>query len=98
MISGVLETVQVQLFYGSKEVRYGMEGVDLSEFSSVVKEVKRADERSGGGMTNWLYNAISLDSEQYGLSVMTLFNRSTPPLWELMTFEGTRNWSYDKCM
>jgi hypothetical protein len=49
MISGVLETVQVQLFYGSKEVRYGMEGVDLSEFSSVVKEVKRADERSGGG-------------------------------------------------
>jgi hypothetical protein len=49
-------------------------------------------------MTNWLDNAISLDSEQYGLSVMTLFNRSTPPLWELMTFEGTRNWSYDKCM
>ena len=27
-----------QVFYGSEEVRYGPEGVDLSEFSSITKK------------------------------------------------------------
>ena len=28
-----------QVFYGSGEVRYGPEGVDLSEFSSITKKI-----------------------------------------------------------
>lgn len=48
MISGMSETVRVQLFYGSGEVRYGDEGVDLSEFSSIVKDVRKAAQRSWG--------------------------------------------------
>ena len=37
-----------QVFYGSREVRYGTEGVDLSEFSSITKKVPRARERGLG--------------------------------------------------
>ena len=33
-----------QVFYGSGEVRYGPEGVDLSEFSSITKKIPRARE------------------------------------------------------
>jgi hypothetical protein len=49
MISGMSETVRVQLFYGPGEVRYGPKGVDLLLFSSVMKDVIKASERSGGG-------------------------------------------------
>jgi len=31
------------VFYGSGEVRYGPEGVDLSEFSSITKKIPRED-------------------------------------------------------
>ena len=61
-------------------------------FSSIVKDIKKAAERSWDAITNWLCRAFSLDSEQYRLSVMALFNRSTPVCWELMPLEGTTNW------
>jgi hypothetical protein len=48
MISGMSETVRVQLFYGPGEVMYGPKGVDLLLFSSVMKDVIKASERSGG--------------------------------------------------
>ena len=37
-----------QVFYGSGEVRYGPEGVDLSEFSSITKKIPRTRERGLG--------------------------------------------------
>ena len=46
IISGMSETVRVQLFYGPGEVRYGEEGVDLSLFSTVTRDVKKAAQRS----------------------------------------------------
>jgi hypothetical protein len=48
MISGMPQTVLVQLFYGSWEIRYGHEGVDLSLFKTVVRDLTRAAERPGG--------------------------------------------------
>ena len=31
-----------QVFYGSREVRYGPEGVDLTEFSSISKKITQS--------------------------------------------------------
>jgi hypothetical protein len=45
-----------------------------------------------GVITNGLYKAFRVDEEQWKLSVMALFNRSEPVLWELMQLEGTENW------
>jgi hypothetical protein len=45
MISGMSQTVQIQLFYGSGEIRYGPEGVDLSLFKTVDRDLTRAEER-----------------------------------------------------
>ena len=38
MLVGMLDDLCFQVFYGSGEVRYGPEGVDLSEFSSITKK------------------------------------------------------------
>jgi hypothetical protein len=57
----------------------------------VTRNVKNAAGRSWEAITTWLYKAISLDSEEYVLSMMALFNRSHPVFWDLMPFEGTRN-------
>jgi hypothetical protein len=51
MISGMSETTRVQLFYGSEEIRYGPEGVDLSLFKTVTRDLTRAEERPGGVCT-----------------------------------------------
>jgi hypothetical protein len=40
------ETVSIQLYYESGKIKYGPQGVDLSNFSSVKKNVKRAVERT----------------------------------------------------
>ena len=52
MLSGMSETVRVQLFYGSGQVRYGREGVDLSNFSSIEKDVTKARQRTWEVITN----------------------------------------------
>ena len=38
MLAGMSDDLYFQVFYGSEEVRYGPEGVDLSEFSSIQKK------------------------------------------------------------
>ena len=38
MLAGISYDLYFQVFYGSGEVRYGPEGVDLSEFSSIQKK------------------------------------------------------------
>jgi hypothetical protein len=84
MISGMSQTVWVQLFYGSGEIRYGPEGVDLSPFKTVERDLTRAEERPWGVITNWLYKAFRKDEEQWKLLVMVVFNNSEPVFWELM--------------
>ena len=38
MLAGMSDDLYFQVFYGSGEVRYGTEGVDLLEFSSITKK------------------------------------------------------------
>ena len=57
-LSGVSEALSFQLFYGW-EIRYGPEGVDLSAYNSITKQVPRARERTWGSITTWLYSVVS---------------------------------------
>jgi hypothetical protein len=63
MISGMSQTVQVQLVYGSGEIRYGPQGVDLSLFKTVTRDLTIAEERPWGVITNWLYKTFRKDEE-----------------------------------
>ena len=38
ILAGMSDDLYFQVFYGSGEVRYGPEGLDLSEFSSITKK------------------------------------------------------------
>ena len=49
------ESLCFQVFYGLGEVRYGSQGVDLSEFKSIAKVVPRARERTWGSICKWLF-------------------------------------------
>jgi hypothetical protein len=86
------QTVHVQLFYGSGEIRYGPEGDDLSLFKTMTRDLTRVEERPWGVITNWLYKAFREDEEQWKLLVMAVSNRSEPMFWEIMHLEGTKNW------
>jgi hypothetical protein len=40
------ESVTIKIYYGIGEIIYGPQGVDLSNYSSVEKNVSRAEERT----------------------------------------------------
>ena len=92
MLADVSDDLYFQVFYGSGEVRYDPEGVDLSEFSSITKKVPRAKERTWISISNWLYKAFSLSRDEYEISVMAVVSRREPVFWELLPLEGTQNW------
>ena len=64
-----------QVFFGSGEVRYGPEGVDLSEFSSITKKIPRARERTWISISNWLFKAFGLNRDKHEISVMAVVSR-----------------------
>jgi hypothetical protein len=88
----MLETVTIKLYYGIGEIIYGPQRVDLSNYSSIEKNVSRAGERTWEAITNWLVKVFSVDLEHQCMSVMALLNRSAPVYWELVALEGTPRW------
>jgi hypothetical protein len=86
------ETAAVQFYYGSREIIYGPQGVDLSNFCSVEKNIKRAVERTWECITNWLCKAFVVDLEHQYLSVMALINISDHVYWELVPLQGAPQW------
>ena len=46
------ESLCFQVFYELGEVRYGPQGIDLSEFKAITKVVPRARERTWGQFAN----------------------------------------------
>jgi hypothetical protein len=90
--SDMSESVTIKIYYGIGEIIYGPQGVDLSNYSSVEKNVPRAGERTWEAITNWLVKVFSVDLEHQCMSVMALINRSTPVYWELVALEGTPRW------
>ena len=86
------DTVRIHLYFGNGEIIYGEEGVDLSNYNTIEKDVKRAGQRTWEVITNWLYKTFSVDSEKYNMSIMARINRSEPVFWELMPLQGTGQW------
>jgi hypothetical protein len=62
--------VTIKIYYGIGEIIYDLPGVDLSNFSSIEKNVPRAVERTWEVITNWLGKVFSVDLEQHYMSVM----------------------------
>jgi hypothetical protein len=46
--------VTIKIYYGIGQIIYGPQGVDLSNFSLVEKNVPRVGERTWEVITNWL--------------------------------------------
>jgi hypothetical protein len=90
--SDMSETVTIKLYYGIGEIIYGRQGVNLSNYSLIKKNVSRVGERTWEAITNWLVKAFSVDLEHQCMSVMALINRSAPVYWELMALEETPRW------
>jgi hypothetical protein len=86
------ETITIKLYYGIGEIIYGPQVVDLSNYSSIEKNVSRVGERTWEAITNWLVKSFSLNLEHQCMSVMVLINRSAPVYWELVALEGTPRW------
>jgi hypothetical protein len=78
------ESVPVKIYYGIGEIIYGPQGVDLSNFSSVEKNIPRAGERIWEVITNWPAKVFIVDFKHHYMSVKALINRSTPVYWELV--------------
>ena len=47
MLAGMSDDLYFQVFYGSGEVRYGPEGVDLTKFSSITKNYPEQEKGLG---------------------------------------------------
>ena len=71
-LAGMSKSLFFQVFYGTGQIRYGPEGVDLSDFRCATEEVPRARERSWGSILNWLFRAFGLNREKYEISVMAV--------------------------
>ena len=91
-MAGISDDLYFQVFYGSGEVRYDPEGVDLSEFSSITKKVPRARERSWISISNWLFKVFGLNQDEHEISVMAVVSRREPVFWELLPLQGMQNW------
>lgn len=70
------EKLVFQIFYGEGEVVYGLTGVDLSGFPSIHRGISRANERTIGGVRNWLMRVFRLDPERYNLNLRGLVSRA----------------------
>ena len=74
MLAGMSDDLYFQVFYGSGEVRYSPEGVDLLEFSS-IKKIPRAKERTWISISNWLFKAFAFNRDEHEISVMAVVSR-----------------------
>ena len=79
-----------QVFYGSGEVRYGPEGVDLTEFSSITKKLPRAREMTWISIYNWLFTAFGLNRDEHEISVMAVVSRRELVLGSYCRLKGRK--------
>ena len=92
MLAGISDDLYFQVFYGLREIRYGLEGVDLTEFSSITKILPRAREMTWISITNWLFKGFGLNRDEHEISINAVVSRREPVFWELLPLEGTQNW------
>jgi hypothetical protein len=69
MLSEMSDDLNVKLYFGNGQIRYGEHGVDLSEFNSIDRVLKRAASRTFGSITQF-FRAFHVDAQQHDLSIM----------------------------
>ena len=79
-----------QIYYGEGEIRYGLNGVDLSGFCHVMKGLSKANERIIVGVCKWLMQFFQLDLQQHDLKLKTVLSCASQGYFgELVPIEAT---------
>ncbi|XP_066162566.1 uncharacterized protein [Oryza sativa Japonica Group] len=85
--------VMFQIVHGEGNLRFGPDGVDLSDFVMTLKGIDRPAERSFQSIYNWLMRGFRIDSEVHTMSVSVVVSRATEGyFWELMPMHSTVAW------
>ena len=82
-----------QLVHGHGNVRFGPDGVDLSDFRMTSKGIDRPAERTFQSIYSWLLRGFRLDPEINTMSISVVVSRATEGyFWELMPMNNTVAW------
>jgi hypothetical protein len=65
------------IYYGERNVIYGPNGVDLSEFDCVVRGITKPHERTLESLYNWLMRGLRINQNTHTVSVQCVINRTT---------------------
>jgi hypothetical protein len=87
------DKIWLQVYYGQGEILHGPNGVDLSMFGVIQKQVTSPGEKSFTALYKWLLRILQIDGSIYNLNVRGLFSRSTDYyFWELVPINSTETW------
>nr|ABA91612.1 retrotransposon protein, putative, Ty3-gypsy subclass [Oryza sativa Japonica Group] len=85
--------VTFQIVHGEGNIRFGPDGVDLSDFVMTSKGIDRPAERTFQSIYSWLLRGFRIDQEVYTMSVSVVVSRATEGyFWELMPMDSTAAW------
>nr|ABF94662.1 Transposable element protein, putative, MuDR [Oryza sativa Japonica Group] len=85
--------VTFQIVHGEGNIRFGPDGVDLSDFVMTSKGIDRPAERTFQSIYSWLLRGFRIDQEVYTMSVSVVVSRATEGyFWELMPMDSTDAW------
>nr|CAE01499.2 OSJNBb0026L04.4 [Oryza sativa Japonica Group] len=85
--------VTFQIVHGEGNIRFGPDGVDLSNFVMTSKGIDRPAERTFESIYSWLLRGFRIDQEVYTMSVSVVVSRAIEGyFWELMPMDSTAAW------
>nr|CAE02984.2 OSJNBa0043L09.3 [Oryza sativa Japonica Group] len=85
--------VTFQIVHGEGNIRFGPDGVDLSDFVMTSKGIDRPAERTFESIYSWLLRGFRIDQEVYTMSVSVVVSRAIEGyFWELMPMDSTAAW------
>ena len=85
--------VTFQIVHGEGNIRFGPDGVDLSDFVMTSKGIDRPAERTFQSIYSWLLRGFRIDQEVYTMSVSVVVSRAIEGyFWELMPMDSTAAW------
>nr|ABA94106.2 Transposable element protein, putative, MuDR [Oryza sativa Japonica Group] len=85
--------VTFQIVHGEGNIRFGPDGVDLSDFVMTSKGIDRPAEKTFQSIYSWLLRGFRIYQEVYTMSVSVVVSRATEgSFWELMPMDSTAAW------
>nr|ABA97849.1 SWIM zinc finger family protein [Oryza sativa Japonica Group] len=85
--------VTFQIVHSEGNIRFGPDGVDLSDFVMTSKGIDRPAERTFQLIYSWLLRGFRIDQEVYTMLVSVVVSRATEGyFWELMPMDSTDAW------